>query len=117
MAASQLKIQQPPMLSKEITYANWKEEIEIWKDFIDLADEKKGPAVFLSLTGQARDAVRQNVPNDKLKGKDGVKNVLDCLDKSPPTHFSSKAIKRFWKSGKLKFYAKMLKIFNSEKNL
>ena len=75
------KIQQPPMLTKDITYANWKEEIEIWKDFTDLAAEKKGPAVFLSLNGQARDAVRQNVPNDKLKDKDGVKNVFDCLDK------------------------------------
>ena len=81
MAASTPKIQQPPMLTRDITYANWKEEIGIWKDFIELADEKKGPAVFLSLTGQARDAVRENVPNDKLKDKDGVKNVLDCLDK------------------------------------
>ena len=43
--------------------------------------------------------------------------VLNCFDKPPPTQFSSKAIKRFWKSRKLKFYAKMLKIFNSEKNL
>ena len=61
------KIQQPPMLTKDITYANWKEEIEIWKDFTDLAAEKKGPAVFLSLSGQARDAVRQNVPKDKMR--------------------------------------------------
>ena len=36
--------------------------------------------------------------------------VLNCFHKPPPTQFSSKPIKRFWKRRKLKFYAKMLKI-------
>ena len=80
-SSSGSKIQQPPNLTKDITYANWKEEIDIWKDFTDLAAEKKGPAVFLSLTGQARDAVRQNVASDQLKTKEGLKHVFDCLDK------------------------------------
>ena len=80
-SSSSSKIQQPPNLTKDITYANWKEEINIWKDFTELADEKKGPAVFLSLSGQARDSVRQNVKSDKLKETEGLKHVFDCLDK------------------------------------
>ena len=77
MASGIAKRQISPLL----TNANWKEEIEIWKDFTELADEKKGPAVFLSLTGQAREAVRQEVTADKLKEKEGLKNLFACLDK------------------------------------
>ena len=75
-----VKAQGPPSL-KDVTYSNWKTEISIWSDFTELADEKKGPAVFLSLTGQARESVRQDVTADKLKEKTGLKNLLDCLDK------------------------------------
>ena len=60
--SSLMKFQSPPLLTQEITYANWKVELEIWKEFVDLSDEKKGPAVFLSLVGQAQEAVRQDVP-------------------------------------------------------
>ena len=81
IASGIAKLQTPPLLTKDITYANWKEGIEIWKDFTELADEKKGPAVFLSLTGQAREAVRQEVTADKLKEKEGLKNLFACLDK------------------------------------
>ena len=76
-----LKIQSPPLLNQEITYSNWKIELEIWKEFVDLPDEKKGPAVFLSLVGQARDAVRQEVAVEKLKDKSGLDNLIKCLDK------------------------------------
>ena len=75
------KLQQPPLLNKDITYENWKVELEIWESFTDLVDEKKGPAVFLSLTGQARDVVREGVDAQKMKEKEGIKNVKDCLDK------------------------------------
>ena len=60
--SSLMKVQSPPLLTQDITYANWKVELEIWKEFVDLPDEKKGHAVFLSLVGQAREAVRQDVP-------------------------------------------------------
>ena len=75
------KLQTPPLLTKDISYSNWKDEVNIWKDFIDIPDEKKGSAVFLSLTGQAREAVRQEVTPDKLKEKTGLANVFTCLDK------------------------------------
>ena len=49
---------QPPFFNPENdTYENWKKDIEVWRL---LADEKvkKGPAVYLSLQGDARSAVR-----------------------------------------------------------
>ena len=70
-----------PSFTADITYANWKEEINIWKDFTDIAEEKKGSAVFLSLQGQARETVRQNVSAAVLKTANGLKQVFACLDK------------------------------------
>ena len=81
MAGVSLKAQGPPSLSTDITYSNWKTELSIWADFTDLANEKKGPAVFLSLKGQARESVRQNVTADQLKTETGLKHVTECLDK------------------------------------
>ena len=37
--------------------------------------------MFLSLTGQARDVVREGVDVENITEKDGLKNVKDCLDR------------------------------------
>ena len=70
----------PPSLSKSSCYDDWLKEIEIWQAFTDLAAEKQGPAVFLTLEGKAREAIL-NMDIEKIKGKNGVKNIVTELNK------------------------------------
>ena len=70
----------PPSLSKSSCYDDWLKEIEIWQAFTDLAAEKQGPAVFLTLEGKAREAIF-NMDIEKIKGKDGVENTVTELNK------------------------------------
>ena len=46
----------PPSLVKSISYEHWLKEIKIWQSFTEIAAEKQGPAVFLTLEGKAREA-------------------------------------------------------------
>ena len=71
---------QPPTFDPERdSYENWKHDIEVWRLF---ADEKvmKGPAVYLSLQGDARSAVRHLKPAD-LARDNGVDLITEELDK------------------------------------
>ena len=77
--ASKRDCKAPPTLSKDITYSNWKRELSIWQAFTSLEKKKQAPAIFLTLSGQAREAVL-GLDISKLAHDDGVKNLLDCLD-------------------------------------
>ena len=70
----------PLTLTKDITYANWKKEISIWQLFTSLERKKQGPAIFLSLSDQAREAVLE-LELDKFNDDNGVKNLLEKLYK------------------------------------
>ena len=63
-----------------ISYSEWKKELEIWSDFTDLGKEKQGGAVFLTLSGKARQAVLSGVTRDKIKSDKGLDEILECLD-------------------------------------
>ena len=63
----------PPALNENSVYEPWKGEIAIWQAFTDLSAEKQGPAIFLTLSGKAREAVLQ-LDVSKLTDKNGVKN-------------------------------------------
>ena len=56
MAGSQIKA--PPVFNEEEDYLNWKNDLEVWKLFTDTEKRKMSPAVYLTLTGRAREAVR-----------------------------------------------------------
>ena len=71
---------QPPPMRDDLPYSDWKQELDIWSDFTDLADNKKGGALFLTLTGKARAAVLSGVERDKIKSNDGIKEIVKCLD-------------------------------------
>ena len=62
-----------------LSYSEWKKELEIWSDFTDLGKEKQGGAVFLTLTGKARQAVLLGVTRDKIKSDKGLDEILECL--------------------------------------
>ena len=55
---AQLNPKTLPMASDLEGYSNWRADLEIWEMFTDLEKKKRGPTVFLSLTGQARECVR-----------------------------------------------------------
>ena len=87
----------PPALTKDITYATWKKEISIWQLFTSLERKKQDPTIFLSLSGQAREAVLE-LELDKLNDDNGVKNLLEKLDKlylKDDTYSAYEAYERF----------------------
>lgn len=43
----------PPAFTDDLTYSDWKKEIEFWQLGTELKEEKQGTAVFLSLTGNS----------------------------------------------------------------
>ena len=79
MAVSQIKA--PPVFNEEEDYLNWKNDLEVWKLFTDTEKKKMGPAVYLTLTGRAREAVRDLKPADigKETGLDEIIVKLDAV--------------------------------------
>ena len=73
-------IRTPPALREDIPFENWKKEISIWQRFTTLSPRKQALAIFLSLTGKAREAVLE-LDIDTLNTDDGVDRVLEQLDK------------------------------------
>ena len=76
-------LKNPPAFNPEEgdDYGNWKQDIEVWR--LIAGDDKKkqhGAAVYLSLKGTARDAVR-GITSDTLKLDTGFDEVIKLLDK------------------------------------
>lgn len=69
----------PPVLNKDITYNSWKKELQIWQAFTTINKKKQAPGIFLTLSGQAREAVSE-LPIEQLTDDDGVDNLLTALD-------------------------------------
>ena len=46
-----------PILGKDSLYVNWKKEIKIWEAFASVSEEKCAPAIFMTLTREAREAI------------------------------------------------------------
>ena len=77
--ASQKDFKAPLPLKKDITYSNWKKEPRICEAFANLKNEKKGPAIFLMLNGQAREAALK-IPIEELRVETGVNKLLEVLN-------------------------------------
>ena len=78
--ASQQQLKTPPLLENEEHYSEWRCDLQIWLLFTDLSVAKQGPAVYLSLSGRARDCVRE-LTSEQIGHDDGVKTILAKLDK------------------------------------
>ena len=112
-------IQQPPVFNPDEgdNYEEWKNDVEIWCMLTE-GKVKQGPAVYLSLNGDARDAVRA-IPNEDLKKADAVDIILAELDKvylKDATSRSFAAIKTFvlFRRESNQSFAKFLVEFNSK---
>ena len=77
MTASQIKA--PPVFNEEEDFLNWKNDLEVWKLFTATEKKKIGPAVYLTLTGRAREAVRDLKPADIGK-ETGLEEIIVKLD-------------------------------------
>ena len=61
-------------------YRMWKSDVEVWQLYTKEDKCRQGPAVYLSLKGKARDAVR-GMSKDDLKKDNGFDLILAELDK------------------------------------
>lgn len=80
-----MKLNPPVFNSKEKTFERWKVEIEMWSEVTDLAKNKMGIAVALSLPENdstvIREQVMEEVKLDDLKKDDGLKTLLTFMEK------------------------------------
>ena len=65
----------PPTLGDGANYEQWLTEIKIWQMFTDLPKAKQGAALFLTLSGKARD-----IGVDSLASDDGIKIIIEKLN-------------------------------------
>ena len=70
----------PPALSSCKSYTDWKKLINIWKGLSGFEAASLGPALVLSLEGEAQEAALE-VSADDLAKNTGVESVLAKLDK------------------------------------
>ena len=69
-----------PSLSNSKSYSDWLKLIEIWRKFISLEPEKQGPAIVLSLEGEAQDAILE-LNTNYITDKDGVNKIIEHLNR------------------------------------
>ena len=69
----------PPILTDEIQYSDWKNDMEIWKLYTDLDKKKQGPALYLTLSGKARECVR-GLKSAEIGDEGGLQLILTKLD-------------------------------------
>ena len=69
----------PPILSDDIPYSDWKNDVNIWKLYTDLDKKKRGPALYLTLTGKARECVR-SLKAEEIGGDNGLDLIVNKLN-------------------------------------
>ena len=62
-------------------YKNWKAEIKVFALAYNVPEEQLGPRIWLRLTGEAKTAVEHLPIETHVAVKEGVDNILKCLDK------------------------------------
>ena len=74
-------LKQPPVFNPDDgdSYQNWKADVEVWRLLSTDTKIKQGPAVYLSLHGDAREACR-SIPASELAENAGIDKVLKALD-------------------------------------
>ena len=113
-------LKQPPVFNPDggDTYIDWKNDVQVWCLLTDDKEKtKQGPAVYLSLQGDAREAVR-SIELSELSKEDGVAKIFEELDKvylKDETTRAFCAIKSFveFRRDRCQSFAKFLVEFNT----
>ena len=70
----------PPTFNPESDdYLAWKMDVEVWEIYTELDKKKRGPAVYLQLQGNAREALRE-LKIAEIGTDDGLKSITTKLD-------------------------------------
>ena len=74
-------LKQPPVFNLDggDAYMNWKADVEVWRLLTKEEQKRQGPAVYLSLQGNAREAVQIIDPKD-LANENGNEKVIEAQD-------------------------------------
>ena len=80
VAEGMSKSHPPPQFTENMSWLDFKKEIKIWQALTTLSSEKQGPCLYLSLKGKSREAALE-IDIEQIKGADGVKLILQRLDK------------------------------------
>ena len=80
MATGPHSYRNPPGLTEEKSYQQWKSEVEMWTLVTDLEKKKRGIALALSLQGKPRE-VALEIPAGDLNVDEGVAKLISELDK------------------------------------
>ena len=73
-------VKNPPLLESSASYESWEKSLKLWQLVTDLKVEKQGPALVLSLTGKAKEAVLE-LEVKEISSATGVQQILDKLGK------------------------------------
>ena len=73
-------LKNPPVLSDDVEYSEWKNDLDIWELYTNLDKKKRGPALFLSLQGKAKVCARR-LTKDQISAENGVATIVGELDK------------------------------------
>ena len=79
-ASRQGFLKTPPFMSDDMSYQEWKSEVELWCEITDVPANKQGGSLFFTLQGDARDTVRAKVDKKRIASDEGVKDILAVLD-------------------------------------
>ena len=78
--ASASNLKTPPVLVDEAHYTEWISDMAVWEAYTDIDKTKRGPAVYLTLSGKVRDSVRE-LTVEQLGTETGVQKIIEKLDK------------------------------------
>ena len=78
MASKNAKIYALPTFQSGDEFDHWLREIELWQCITDLDIKKQGPAIYLSLEGQARQHCA-DIDIKQLNSTDGVDDLIKHL--------------------------------------
>ena len=73
-------LKQPPEYdpSSGDSYVEWKNDLEVWLQFTKEEKKTQGPAIYLCLKGEAREAVR-SIDVKEIAKDDGVETIIQTL--------------------------------------
>ena len=69
----------PPILDVSKNYDDWKKLLKIWQQLTSLDSSKQGPAVVLTLEGEAQQAALE-ISSEDLSSNTGVNKIIERLD-------------------------------------
>ena len=95
-------VKAPPAFDPETdNYEQFKKDLQIWELLTDLAATKKGPAVYLSLKKETREAVR-NLSVAEISAEGGLNKIIERLDEVYLADKNTRAYDAFQKFYKCK---------------